>query len=139
MTNFSDIIKFIIPHFDKFPLQSTKAVSYYLFKAVADLMVKKVHVTLPGYMEVLTYKAASPLGLEAKIFSSFSDITPHNVENVFVPDSQSILEPEYVSGFVAADGTFLSLYRLIKQNGPITMQHLLSLKTNGMRLYCIVS
>lgn len=56
-------------------------------------------------MEVLTYKAASPLGLEAKIFSSFSDITPHNVENVFVPDSQSILEPEYVSGFVAADGT----------------------------------
>lgn len=41
VTNFSDIIKFIIPHFDKFPLQSTKAVSYYLFKAVADLMVKK--------------------------------------------------------------------------------------------------
>lgn len=81
MTNFSDILKFIIPHFDKYPLQTTKAVSYYLFKAVADLMVKKVHVTLPGYMEVLTYKAASKKGLEAKIFSSslFSGITPHDL------------------------------------------------------------
>lgn len=69
VSNFSDVIDYVIPHFDKFPLQSTKAVSYYLFKAVADLMVKGVHVTLPGYMEVLTYKASCKKGLLAKIFS----------------------------------------------------------------------
>lgn len=108
VSKFSDIIQFIIPHFDKYPLQSTKAVPYCLFKAVADLMVKREHLTLSGFREVLAYKAAAKKGLEAKIFSSdlFKDIIPHNVENVFLPDSQTILEPEYASGFVAADGTF---------------------------------
>jgi hypothetical protein len=108
VSKFSDIIQFIIPHFDKYPLQSTKVVPYYLFKAVANIMVKKEHLMLTGFREVLAYKAASKKGLKAQIFSSnlFKDITPHNVENVYVPDSQSILEPEYVSGFVAADGSF---------------------------------
>ena len=76
-------------------------------------MVKREHITLSGFRKVLTYKASAKKGLEAKILASssdlFKDITPHNVENVYVPDSQSILEPEYVSGFVAADGTFLFL------------------------------
>ena len=30
----------------------------------------------------------------------------HNVENVFLTDSRSTLEPEYISGFVGADGSF---------------------------------
>jgi hypothetical protein len=108
VSKFSDIIQIIIPHFDNYPLKSTKAVSYYLFKEVVNLMVKREHITLPGFRKVLAYKASAKKGLQAKIFSSdlFKDITPHNVENVYVPDSQSILEPEYVSGFVAADGTF---------------------------------
>lgn len=66
VSKLSDIIQFIIPHFDKYPLQSTKVVPYYLFKAVADLMVKREHITLPGFREMLTYKAAAKKGLEAK-------------------------------------------------------------------------
>jgi hypothetical protein len=106
VSKLSDIIQFIIPHFDKYPLQSTKVVSYYLFKEVLNIMVKREHITLPGFEKLLAYKAATKKGLEAKIFNSFKNITPHNVENVFLPDYQSILELEYVSGFVAADGTF---------------------------------
>lgn len=106
VSKFSDIIQFIIPHFDKYPLQSTKVVSYYLFKEVVNLMVKREHITLPGFGKVLAYKAAAKKGLEAKIFNLFKDITPHNVENVFLTDSRSTLEPEYISGFVGADGSF---------------------------------
>jgi hypothetical protein len=64
----SDILKVIIPHFDKYPLQSTKFISFYLFKIVANLKDKKTHLTLEGYREVLTYKAALKKGLAAKIF-----------------------------------------------------------------------
>ena len=38
VVNFSDIVNEIIPHFDKHPLQSTKAISFYLFKASAAIM-----------------------------------------------------------------------------------------------------
>jgi len=103
----SDIIKVIIPHFDKYPLQSTKFIPFYLFKAVVNLMDKKTHLTPQGFREVLTYKAALKKGLAAKIFQLelFSDIKPFNTEGIFVK-KESVLEPEYISGFVAADGSF---------------------------------
>lgn len=43
-----DILQFIIPHFTAYPLQSTKYISFYLFKAVANIMHKKMHLTLQG-------------------------------------------------------------------------------------------
>lgn len=103
----SDILQFIIPHFTAYPLQSTKLISFYLFKAVANLMDKKIHLTLPGYRKLLTYKAALKKGLAASVFQSelFSDIEPFNTEGIFI-EKESVLEPEYISGFVAADGTF---------------------------------
>lgn len=108
----SDIVKVIIPHFTEYPLQSTKFVSFYLFKAVAELMSKKLHLTIPGYREVLSYKAASKKGLEANVFKLglFSDIIPFNVEGILKEStrspSETKLEPDYVSGFTAADGSF---------------------------------
>jgi hypothetical protein len=103
----SDILQFIIPHFDKYPLQSTKFISFYLFKAAVNLMDKKHHITLSGFKDLLAYKAALKKGLSAKIFQSelFSDIKPFNTEGIFVK-KESALEPEYISGFVAADGSF---------------------------------
>ncbi len=58
VTNLSDIINVIIPHFKAYPLQSTKIVSYYLFNAVATIMKNNDHVTLKGYREILLHKAA---------------------------------------------------------------------------------
>jgi hypothetical protein len=58
VTKLSDIINVIIPHFNGYPLQSTKLVSYYLFCAVANIMSNNDHLTLKGYKEVLSYKAA---------------------------------------------------------------------------------
>ena len=68
VTNLSDIINVIIPHFNAYPLQSTKIVSYYLFNAVATIMKNNNHINLKGYREVLSYKAALKKGLNATIF-----------------------------------------------------------------------
>lgn len=62
----------------------------------------------------------------------FSDIELFNTDSIFI-EKESVLEPEYISGFVAADGTFLSLNRQPVQNDPITMQHLLLPWTKGMK------
>lgn len=46
VTKLSDILDGIIPHFNTYPLQSTKLVSYNLFCAVAEIMRNNAHLTL---------------------------------------------------------------------------------------------
>jgi len=105
--HFSDIRDVIIPHFSTYPLQSTKFISFYLFKAAADIINKKEHLTIEGYSKLLSYKAAFKKGLAASIFQSdlFSNVIPFNTEGVFIEKSTTLV-PEYISGFVAADGSF---------------------------------
>lgn len=107
VTNFSDIINVIIPHFCAYPLQSTKVISFYLFKAVAAIIKNNGHLTLEGFREILSYKAALKKGLDATIFqnSEFSDIIPFDTSSILI-EQDSKLEPEYIAGFVAADGSF---------------------------------
>jgi hypothetical protein len=107
VTKLSDIMNVIIPHFNAYPLQSTKLVSYYLFCAVANIMKNNDHLTLKGYREVLSYKAALKKGLGAAIFKvkEFSDIIPIDTSNIIIKDDLS-LDPNYIAGFVAADGSF---------------------------------
>lgn len=107
VTNFSDIINVIMPHFKAYPLQSTKLIPYYLFCAVANIIENNGHLTLSGYREVLSYKAALKKGLNASIFKvkCFSDIIPFDVSSIIIKNDLK-LDPNYVSGFVAADGSF---------------------------------
>jgi len=106
VTKLSDIINVIIPHFNGYPLQSTKLVSYYLFCAVANIMSNNDHLTLKGYKEILLYKALKK-GLNAAIFKvkEFSDIIPFDTSNIIINDNLK-LNPNYIAGFVAADGSF---------------------------------
>ncbi len=71
ITKLSDILNIVIPHFSDYPLQSTKVISYYLFKAVAMIMKDNEHITLEGYKRVLSNKAALKKGLNATIFFLF--------------------------------------------------------------------
>lgn len=107
VTNIKDIQEVIIPHFSSYPLQSTKVVSYTIFKQVATIIKNKEHLTLDGFKKVLSLKAALPKGLDAAVFkdSQFSDIVPFDTSNVFVKNTFK-LSPYYVAGFVAADGSF---------------------------------
>jgi len=107
VTKLSDILNEIIPHFSVYPLQSTKLVSYYLFNAVAMIMKNNNHLTIEGYREILSYKAALKKGLNATIFKhkEFSDIIPFDTSNIVIKEN-SKLDSNYIAGFVAADGSF---------------------------------
>ena len=65
------------------------------------------HVTLKGYIEILLYKAALKKGLNAAIFKvkEFSNIITFDTSNIIINDNLK-LNPNYIAGFVAADGSF---------------------------------
>ena len=73
-------------------------------------MENKKHLTLEGYKEILSYKAALKKGLDAVIFknSEFTNVIQFDTSNILV-EYNSQLEPEYISGFVAADGSFFCI------------------------------
>lgn len=70
-------------------------------------MKESKHINLEGYKEVLSYKAALKKGLDATIFKvkEFSNIIPYETSNIITKNNYK-LDPNYIAGFVAADGSF---------------------------------
>lgn len=56
IVNFSDIINFIIPFFDKYEIHGLKKWDFYDFKKVAQIMVRKDHLNEQGYNQILQIK-----------------------------------------------------------------------------------
>lgn len=53
-----DVIKEIIPHFERYPLQSSKVIYYTLWCKSAQCIKNRLHLTDDGFNRLLTYKAA---------------------------------------------------------------------------------
>lgn len=70
-------------------------------------MVKGLHVTDTGFKLILSYKACFTKGVNADIFKSelYSGVQPYNVESIYKCNVLK-LDPNYVAGFTAADGSF---------------------------------
>ena len=98
-----DIINEIMPHFDRYPLQSTKLVYYALWCKSAQLVSNKSHLTEKGFSVLLTYKAAFTKKLGAEIFNNklYKNIIPFDVECLVKSDNVS-LDPNYIAGFTGA-------------------------------------
>lgn len=56
VVKFKDIFEKIIPLFDKYPIKGLKALDYYSFKKVANLMHNKEHLTEQGLSEIKSIK-----------------------------------------------------------------------------------
>nr|ATI20303.1 LAGLIDADG endonuclease [Juglanconis sp.] len=98
-----DIVKEIIPHFDKYPLITQKLADYLLFRDVVNMMVNKEHLTKEGLNKIVSTKAVINLGLPAELQLYFPDIIPTLrplVENKAVPHGQ------WMAGFTSAEGCF---------------------------------
>jgi hypothetical protein len=58
VTKLDDLVNIIIPHFDKYPLQSAKSIDYLLWKQCISLMVTKEHLTQCGLEKIISIKSA---------------------------------------------------------------------------------
>ena len=70
-------------HFEKYPLQTTKYLHFTLWCKVLDMIEKKEHLTLSGFMSVLAIKDVFPTGLRNSVKAAF-------------PNLHSIIKPEFL-------------------------------------------
>nr|YP_010164142.1 LAGLIDADG endonuclease [Metarhizium album]QRK27467.1 LAGLIDADG endonuclease [Metarhizium album] len=101
-----DIIKYILPHFDKYPLFSLKLKDYLVFKKIVLLMGE--HNSLPGLFKIFSLRAILNKGLPYRVKTEFPYINPATIPEFKTED---VLNPNWLSGFITAEGSFfISLY-----------------------------
>ena len=104
VTKLSDLINVIIPHFDKYPLQSAKSIDYLLWKQCIQLIAVKAHLTDTGFKEIMSIKSAINLGLPEQLLNTSCFLTLMVRPAFMINDSP--LDPQWVTGFTEGDGSF---------------------------------
>ena len=97
------ILDYVIPHFDNYPLITQKQADYILFKNIVELMLKKEHLNSEGLKKIISIRASLNLGLSDTLKEAFPDTKP-----VIRPivTNQEIPHPQWVSGFATGEGCF---------------------------------
>lgn len=98
-----DLNKLIL-HLVKYPLLTQKAADYLLFKEAVELMNNKDHLTLDGLNKLVNIKASMNLGLSDMLKSEFAQHIP--VERPVINYDNTTLDPNWIAGFVSAEGNF---------------------------------
>jgi hypothetical protein len=73
---FENAIKYIIPHFDKYPLITHKFSDYILYKDIIMIQYHKQHLTFDGFLQCLSLKASLNKGLNEILKVLFPNILP---------------------------------------------------------------
>jgi len=120
-----DIIKYILPHFDKYNLATLKLKDYLVFKNIVLLMEKGEHKSLSGLLKIFSLRAILNKGLPSFIKAEYPDITPA-VEPEF--KLSNYLNPHWLSGFITAEGSFfISVYSNEKRKAGYAVSLVFSL------------
>ena len=104
MVRASKELRVILEHFDKYPLITQKQADFNLFKQVVEMLSHKEHLTPEGINKIIGIKASVNLGLSEELKAAFPNTIP--VPKPIVED-QEIKDPNWLSGFVSAEGCFL--------------------------------
>ena len=120
-----DLKKYILPHFDKYPLATLKIKDYLLFKEIVILMEKGEHNSLPGLLKIFSLKAILNKGLPSVVKTEFPEIIPAIAPEFKVPFD---FNPHWLSGFITAEGSFfISLYENEKRKAGYAVSLVFSL------------
>jgi len=110
VNDINSIKEILIPHFEKYPLQSAKSVDFLLFKQCVELIANKEHLNKSGLEQIIAIKAGLNLGIPDKIKLAFPHVQEIKRPEYIINDNS--LNPYWVSGFVNAEGSFLvSFYK----------------------------
>lgn len=94
----------LMDHFEKYPLLTQKAADLLLFKQTIKLVNDKAHLTVEGLNQIINIKASMNLGLSDMLKLEFPEYTP--VERPVINNDNVLLDPNWISGFVSAEGNF---------------------------------
>lgn len=101
----ADIKKWVLPHFDRYPLITEKQADYLLFRKAVKLVSQKVHLTAEGINTIVGIRASLNKGLTPALEEAFPDCVPS--PRRLIVDLQ-IQHPEWVAGFTSGEGNFMA-------------------------------
>jgi len=112
VTKNNDLLKVIIPHFEKYPLISQKSVDFYFFKSVVISCSQKEHLNIEGLNKIVAIRASMNRGLTDILKKEFPNVVPVNRP---IKGKPHYLDPNWVSGFILF---FLRYFfqKLLKKN-----------------------
>jgi hypothetical protein len=90
---------------EKYPLLTQKQADFELFKQIVILMHNKQHLNTKGLNKIISFKASLNKGLSTLLKIHFPNITPV-VRPVIKILSLTIVNPNWITGFVEAEGSF---------------------------------
>ena len=101
-------LQVVVDHFNDFPLISQKWSDFQLFKSAFELVKCKKHLTLEGLIDIVNIKAAMNLGLSEELEIAFPSSSETRLNKVARPvnSNKIIIHPNWLSGFVSAEGNF---------------------------------
>ena len=97
-------LKFIIEHFENYPLITKKLSDFILFKLVFDLVITKEHLKIEGLNKIVDIRATLNTGINENLKESFPGLMP--IERPVV-EGRVIPNPEWFAGFASAESCFL--------------------------------
>lgn len=98
-----EITNVIIPHFNKYLLNTKKLADYVLFKSAVEMMYHKEHLSSKGLQKIIGIKSAMNKGLSDKLKIDFPNVIPVKRPLVELPE---ILDYNWFGGFVDGEGCF---------------------------------
>lgn len=102
-------LSIIIAHFNKYPLQTTKALNFSYFCEILNHINKKVHTNVSGFLKLasLTNRLNKPLSpsLLDKLLQ-LGPLPSVEFENTSVTNRMQVLNPFWISGFTNGEGCF---------------------------------
>ncbi len=104
VTKLNDLVNIIIPHFDKYSLQSAKSIDYQVWKKCIYLMVNKEHLTQSGLENIISIKANLNWGNSQQLMNSFPNVIP--IARPTYKISEEPLNPYWLSGFSEGESSF---------------------------------
>lgn len=105
INGYHNALLYVIPHFDKYPLNSQKQADYILWKQIVLLLKSRTHLTDSGFKKCLSLKANLNKGLSDKWYRLFPNLIP--VPRPIPSTTKQVVNPDWQSGFIAGDGSLI--------------------------------
>ena len=132
-------IMLILDHFKKYPLQSSKRNSLYIFSVVFEMFCKNEHKIINGLKTMVAYinllnRPIEPIRLE-KITNDFGPLPFLALPPVPVLSSIILPNPWWIVGFILGDGSFsYSSYTATLANGTKRIVYNFILTINQLKV-----
>jgi len=105
-------LNIIIDHFNKYPLQTTKALNFSYFCEILNHINKRVHTNLSGFLKLASLINRLNRPLSQSLLDKLAQIGPlpkvefETTFDLSASNMEQVLNPFWISGFATGEGSF---------------------------------